>query len=65
MIQWLARLRHELFHEHAHYTIEREPGEVYVRCGQCGLRSRGLHTGPLRVVKTMPGDPERHRLVKS
>lgn len=43
--------------------IERAPGEVYLRCRRCGLRSvASWKTGPLKIRSRLPGDPARFRL---
>lgn len=57
-------LWHHLFHRYANHMLERAPGEVFLRCEKCGLRSPGLTTGPLRLASALEGDPERHRLAR-
>ena len=61
---WFRSLRHWLFHWKHHHMLELAPGEVYLRCAICGLRSPGLVIGPPRLASALPGDPERHLLVR-
>jgi hypothetical protein len=54
-------LRHQwgLNHE---TVVECQPGEVFVRCRTCGLRTEArIVTGPLRVKARLPGNPCRRR----
>lgn len=60
----LAHWRHQLFCSRRDAMIERAPGEVFLRCANCGLRSPGLTTGPLRVVKKFDGNPERFQSLR-
>lgn len=58
-------LVHWLFHWEEHHMMEIRGREVYMRCQVCGLRTTGLEAGPLRLRSSLPGYPERARLIVS
>ena len=62
---WYMSIRHRLFHWEHHHMLEHGAGELFLRCTECGLRSPGIQTGPLRLSSALPGYPERARLVVS
>lgn len=49
-----------------HYKVlHTEPERLALRCVACGHSSPGWAVGSPRLARTMPGDPERLRAVRS
>ncbi len=64
LVNFVEAVVHTVFHgDPAHHMIERQPGEIYLRCLICGMRTKdSLNTGPLRIAKRLEGDPTRHKM---
>lgn len=47
-------LKHRLLH-YGQSTIDTAPGEIFLRCRVCQLRSPGIATGPMRISRRLDG----------
>lgn len=61
--RWLEHLKHRALCPRASTQVECAPGEIYLRCDACGLRTDGIATGPVKLMRQLDGKTERPTIV--